>query len=157
MVVLGNSGFFLIQILKCIPMLCWKNIWERFGASLPKYLSLNLPGENYGFFSELLGEALLIWKPPWARGKFTHLCLPSNPKELDWYSFYAFHLILIRYRFWGGLTFPLAEWAEEGLMGQRIHICLKENAQLFPSGCTICISTGHVWEFYLFHIHVFGK
>lgn len=82
MVVLGNSGFFLIQILKCIPMLCWKNIWERFGASLPKYLSLNLPGENYGFFSELLGEALLIWKPPWARGKFTHLCLPSNPKDL---------------------------------------------------------------------------
>ena len=25
--------------------------------------------------------------------------------------------------------FSLAEWAEEGLMGHRIHICLKENVQ----------------------------
>lgn len=47
--------------------------------------------------------------------------------------------------------FSLAEWAEEGLMGHRIHICLKENvkkkkenAQLFPSGCTIRIPIGHV-------------
>ena len=51
-------------------------------ANLPKYLSLNLPGEDYGFFSEPLGEALLIWKPPGAKGKFAHLCLPSNPKDL---------------------------------------------------------------------------
>ena len=46
--------------------------------------------------------------------------------------------------------FSLAEWAEEGLMGHRIHICLKENvqkkenAQLFPSGCTIRIPIDHV-------------
>lgn len=33
----------------------------------------------------------------------------------------------------------------------------KENAQIFPSGCTIRIPIGHVREFYLFHIHVFRK
>lgn len=42
--------------------------------------------------------------------------------------------------------FSLAEWAEEGLMGHRIHICLKENVKKKKRKC----STFSKW---LYHPH----
>lgn len=65
MLILGNLGFFLILIFKCVLLFCWKGKWRMFGVKIFKYLSFNSLVENYGFFFELLVDVFLYMEIIW--------------------------------------------------------------------------------------------